>query len=101
MADVYQLPMSKGGSMEFIAEQAIRCAVDQAVLDMADSEVTEASVYRKIVIDDQTSASGDDHCYVEITLRHPVEESTAMALYRVWRSAEGLKAIRVTIVSWP
>jgi hypothetical protein len=38
-----------------------------------------------------------DRWYVEIRLRHPEYEENAMALYRVWREASGLKAIRVTV----
>ena len=99
MADV-----SKGGSMEITDEQAIRCAVDQVTLDMPYVEVEDAAIFRKIVNEDQKLMRNDaqtgttgDRWYVEVTLRHFEDESTAMALYRVWHSVEGLKAIRVTM----
>jgi hypothetical protein len=74
-------------------EQAIRCAVDQATLDMPSIEVTDASLFRKLDADDT-----DERWYVEVDLRHLGDDTIAMALYRVWRSTEGLKAIQVTIV---
>jgi hypothetical protein len=87
-------------------EQAIRCAVDQVTLDMPYVEVEDAAIFRKIINEDQKLVRDDaqllrttgDRWYVEIALRHPEDESTATALYRVWHSDEGLTAIRVTIV---
>ena len=78
-------------------EQAIQCALEQAALDMPSVEVLDTAIYRKIIIDDLSHDAPGDHWYVEVTLRHREDESTAMALYRVWRSTEGLKAIRVTM----
>jgi hypothetical protein len=87
-------------------EQAIRCAVDQVTLDMPYVEVEDAAIFRKVINEDQKLVRADaqllqttgDRWYVEINLHHPEYDETATALYRVWRSDEGLKAIQVTIV---
>jgi hypothetical protein len=91
--------------MEITDNQAIQCAVDQASLDMPYVEVEDAAIYRKIVNEDRKLTRDDaqllsttgDRWYVQITLRHLEYEEEAIALYRVWRSAEGLKAIQVSI----
>lgn len=76
-------------------EQAVSCAVEQAALDMPYIEVTDTAIFRKVVSAGDTS--GDDRWYVDLTLQHHEDESVASALYRVWRTAEGLKAIKVKI----
>ncbi len=89
-----------------LTDEVIRCAVDQVNLDIPYVEVEDVAIFRKIIHEERKLAHNDaqqlsatgDRWYVEITLRHRKDESTAMALYRIWRAPEGLKAIRVTIV---
>lgn len=83
-------------------EQAIQCAIEQVSLDIPYVDVTDAFLYRRIVNEDgklvpgNTQATGD-RWYVEVELQHAENRSLASALYRVWRTPEGLRAIKVAI----
>lgn len=78
---------------------AIQCAVDQAPDDMIATpvEVISSSLYKKM------NVTGDDlvvhgvRWYVELELMNLNDESTAHALYRVWREAGQFRAIRVEL----
>jgi hypothetical protein len=81
---------------------AIRCAVDQAPLDMPYVEVITASLYKKTeTFGDRPNLSVQGiRWYVEVEVRNINDETTATVLYRVWRSVilGNLKAVRVIVV---
>jgi len=84
-------------------ELAMRCAVKQAAVDLPHVEVIGVSVFGRRVGEELAHdealrvKSPGERWYVELELRHRVDASIAGAVYRVWRDAGELKAMRVAV----
>ena len=78
--------------------KAVQCAIDQATIDLPYAKVTEATVYAKTVpLSNENLRIKGPRWYVKATIHNLNDNSTAQALYRVWRSQKEWKAAQVRI----